>query len=416
MSLPAIPISDDPATPGMPAIPGGPIELPPGLPTPPGPVGPPQVSADGSAVCPAMPDMCSEDAAPGSGAFCPVANPFTRARCQGGCCFSSGRCKMPLCKLNGLGAEQRTLWRLQKCRNLACLLAKPGCQSSLLGGNCVGTVVAANDNLDEMAKQYIGKPCIEVVNHPGPLLHMPLNKPGLPVPNGGYMGSLWTVCDCHAQPSPVLPAVPCFDLKKHLLGKMHPLFAALVAGLGDDSCQGPLCALLPQLPVLNTSFPEIQIPMTLLANLTAMLKPKPLPDMAPLAGLIPAIQLPDIQVSSIPLTLPDLPSFDDCVANFAKITAALQPAFEAILPASLSKPDLVHLVSSLLPQMRFEAPQLDIVAEVPRIALPNLVTLVKAALPKLPLFPQFAVNFPQLRQQAEKTRVAQDVSQSASQS
>jgi hypothetical protein len=25
-----------------------------------------------------------------------------------------------------------------KCRNLACKLAKPGCQSSLLGGNCVG--------------------------------------------------------------------------------------------------------------------------------------------------------------------------------------------------------------------------------------------------------------------------------------
>jgi hypothetical protein len=98
------------------------------------------------------------------------------------------------------------------------------------------------------------------------------------------MGSLWTVCDCYAQPSPVLPAVPCFDLKKHLLGKMHPIFAALVAGMSDDSCQGPLCALLPQLPVLNTSLPEIQIPMMLLANLTALLKPQPLPDVAPLAG------------------------------------------------------------------------------------------------------------------------------------
>jgi hypothetical protein len=81
---------------------------------------------------------------------------------------------------------------------------------------------------------HTGKPCIEVVNHPGPLLHMPLNKPGLPVPNGEYMGSLWTVCDCTAQPSPVLPALPCFDLKKHLLGKMHPLFAALVAGGCED--------------------------------------------------------------------------------------------------------------------------------------------------------------------------------------
>jgi hypothetical protein len=59
-----------------------------------------------------------------------------------------------------------------------------------------------------------------------------------------------------------------------------------VSGMGNDdsSCQGPLCALLPQLPVLNTSLPEIQIPMTLLANLTALLKPHPLPDVEPLGG------------------------------------------------------------------------------------------------------------------------------------
>jgi hypothetical protein len=62
------------------------------------------------------------------------------------------------------------------------------------------------------------------------------------------------------------------------------MFLLFPAGMGDDSCQGPLCALLPQLPVLNTSLPEIQIPMTLLANLTALLKPHPLPDVAPLAG------------------------------------------------------------------------------------------------------------------------------------
>jgi hypothetical protein len=31
-----------------------------------------------------------------------------------------------------------------KCRNLACKLAKPGCQSSLLGGNCVGELRAAD--------------------------------------------------------------------------------------------------------------------------------------------------------------------------------------------------------------------------------------------------------------------------------
>jgi hypothetical protein len=31
-----------------------------------------------------------------------------------------------------------------KCRNLACKLGKPGCQSSLLGGNCVGELRAAD--------------------------------------------------------------------------------------------------------------------------------------------------------------------------------------------------------------------------------------------------------------------------------
>jgi hypothetical protein len=114
------------------------------------------------------------------------------------------------------------------------------------------------------------------------------------------------------------------------------------------------------------------------------------------AGLIPAIQLPEIQIRAIPLTLPDLPTFEDCVSLFVNITAALRPAIEAILPTPLSRPDLVSLISSLLPQMRFEAPQIDIVAEAPRIEFPNLVGLVRAALPKLPQFPQIAVNFPQL--------------------
>jgi hypothetical protein len=134
------------------------------------------------------------------------------------------------------------------------------------------------------------------------------------------------------------------------------------------------------------------------------------------AGLIPAIQLPEIQIRSTPLTLPDLPTFEDCVLNFVNITRALKPAIEAILPASLSKPDLVHLVSNLLPQMRFEAPQIDIVAEVPKFAFPDLVGLVRSALPKLPQFPQFAVNFPQLLRLPEKPQVTLDVSHSASQS
>jgi hypothetical protein len=133
------------------------------------------------------------------------------------------------------------------------------------------------------------------------------------------------------------------------------------------------------------------------------------------AGLIPAIRLPELTIRATPLTLPDLPTFDDCVSYFVNITTALRPAIEAILPTPLSKPDLVHLVSSLLPQMRFEAPQVDIVADVRRIEFPNLVGLVRAALPKLPQFPQFAVNFPQLLRLPELPRVTVEVTRGASQ-
>lgn len=174
--------------------------------------------------------------------FCPVVSPFTAPKCNGGCCISTGKCKMPLCKFNGLGADVVALdficygknngpfAGMNKCRNLACKLAVPGCQSGLLGGNCVGTVEAVNDEVDDDAKQYIGMPCLEIINTPGPL-HMPLNKPGLPVPNGEYMGGLWSVCDCTANPSPVLPAIPFFDIKKHLLARKYDFFRNLIDGV-----------------------------------------------------------------------------------------------------------------------------------------------------------------------------------------
>jgi hypothetical protein len=116
--LPDIPIGVNPVTPGTPEIPEIPIGVnpitPPGAPglgDAPSPVGPPVspptgVPIDGSTVCPPMSDMCDEEAAEGTAPFCPVTSPFTKARCEGGCCFSSGKCRMPLCKLNGLGAGE----------------------------------------------------------------------------------------------------------------------------------------------------------------------------------------------------------------------------------------------------------------------------------------------------------------------
>lgn len=70
-------------------------------------------------------------------------------------------------------------------------------------------------------------------------------------------------------PAPtVLPAIPLFGLKKGLLGKTHPLFAGAVASkaLGAVTgapaggiCQGPVCALLPMLSVMNLTLADVQV-------------------------------------------------------------------------------------------------------------------------------------------------------------
>ncbi|KAF8060332.1 Prx [Scenedesmus sp. PABB004] len=388
----------------------------PAAPAPAAPVAPPPPAA-----CPAAPSMCSADAAEGARGFCPVVAPFTAPECAGGCCVSSGKCKLPLCKLNGLGSDVMALdficyakndgpfGLLNKCRDLACKLAVPGCKSHLLGGNCVGTVVAAGDDVDDQAKQYLGMPCLETVNLPGPL-HLPLTKPGLPSASGEYVSGLWTVCDCDGGPgpSPVLPALPSFDLKSHLLGSKLGLFAGLLSGKGGangsangDACHGPLCALLPALPGLNVSLPDLHIPMALLANITSLMKPKPI-DLPALAGLVPAIALPhisfDIDFNKPALTLPDLPTFEQCAGYLANITTMLKPAIEAVLPTAhpLSPQDLVGIVTDLLPQIRFELPSLD-VTKPPPLQLPDLTNLVGALLPKIPQFPNLVVNFPELR-------------------
>lgn len=111
--------------------------------------------------------------------------------------------------------------------------------------------------------------------------------------------------------------------------------------------------------------------------------------------MIPAIQLPEVKVQ-VPLTLPDLPTFDDCVSNFVNITSSLKPAIEMVLPQKLSPQDMIHIVSSLLPQIKFELPQLDVSA-IPRVPLLDLASLVKHVLPKIPQFAQLAANMPVLK-------------------
>lgn len=78
-------------------------------------------------------------------------------------------------------------------------------------------------------------------------------------------------------------------------------------------------------------------------------------------------------------------------AWFTNCTAILRPAIEAVLPdgVNLSQPDLAQIVAGLLPQIRFELPQLDLSKQLPQIQLPDLANLVAALLPKVAAQPQF---------------------------
>jgi hypothetical protein len=272
--------------------------------------------------------MCDTTAAEGSVAYCPATGPFSKPSCTGGCCVSSGKCKLPFCKFNGLGADVIALdficygknkglfAGLNKCRNLACKLAVPGCKTNLMGGHCVGTLEAVGNNTDALARQYIGKPCIEIANHPTSqvLQDLPLEQFGIGV-GDDYVPGLWTVCDCFANPSPVVAALPILSLKPKLLGSKLNMFKKLIAGALITGCQGPVCGLLPQLNGMNLTLSEVQIPMTLLGNLTALQRPKPLTGLPAIADMVPQIQLPVINVirsaDNDGLTLPKLPSFND---------------------------------------------------------------------------------------------------------
>jgi len=146
--------------------------------------------------CPPDLDKCNTTATAGS-TFCPAAAPFVTNQCVGGCCVSAGKCRKGFCAQAGLGAEvmaadmlcwgtnTHPLNKFNKCRNLACKLAVPGCVSDLLSGSCVGSVVALSNDLDNGAKQWVGYPCLQTV--PGGLPVDALGKVDL---NGAYAAKL----------------------------------------------------------------------------------------------------------------------------------------------------------------------------------------------------------------------------------
>jgi hypothetical protein len=154
--------------------------------------------------------MCSPDAASTSTAFCPVAGPFKKATCLGGCCISSGKCVSSSCAISGLGREvsnticyglnpAMAIGASPNCRGLACKLSVPGCTSDLLGGSCVGTVVdlaGTATTKNPAGAKLVGAPCLDVTPS-----EKTLTKDGTLTKGGEYVAKLWSVCDC-AAPAP----------------------------------------------------------------------------------------------------------------------------------------------------------------------------------------------------------------------
>ncbi|GBF88313.1 hypothetical protein Rsub_01025 [Raphidocelis subcapitata] len=175
---------------------GAPLNVTPAVPPPPL-----------KAVCAPRSDMCDTGAPAGRAAFCKAVKPFESNKCVGGCCVSSGKCKFGSCAANGLGKDvsmacfgnnaiPSPLALLgNKCGHLACKLAVPGCKSALMGGNCVGTVVATQDvsKLHSQGAKYLGHPCVEITPTGG-VIDVKGIDVGLPARE--YVIAAWKVCDC----------------------------------------------------------------------------------------------------------------------------------------------------------------------------------------------------------------------------
>jgi hypothetical protein len=148
-------------------------------------------------LCPAQLDKCNPGPSASGAAVCPAVAPFTAPQCVGGCCVSSGKCKRGFCSQAGLGSEVMDpgmlCWgtnsghinRFNKCRNLACKLAVPGCITDPLSGSCVGSVVALSNDVDDEGKKWVGSPCLQPVPS-----GLPTDALGKVDASGAYAGKL----------------------------------------------------------------------------------------------------------------------------------------------------------------------------------------------------------------------------------
>ncbi|KAI8468273.1 MAG: hypothetical protein J3K34DRAFT_14122 [Monoraphidium minutum] len=252
--------------------------------------GPEEEDADGpaewKAVCAPQSEMC--DASPSAGVLnsCRAVSPFTKAQCVGGCCVSSGRCKFGSCFANGLGKEAplscfgtnflpNPLALLgNKCGHLACKLAVPGCKTAVMGGACVGTVVAVQDavKLHPLGAKYLGYPCVETTPTAG-LMNMP-KKFDIGLPQHKYALASWKACDC-------APSLGMPDLDAPGLAAAKPTLASLTS------------MSIPAIKLPDMKLPE----MPRMPDITKMAIPRmQIPEMK-----MPQIKIPDVKIHPLAL-------------------------------------------------------------------------------------------------------------------
>jgi hypothetical protein len=186
----AQPAAPDAPAPAEPAAPEAPVPAPEEVPAP-------EPAAPQEPLCPAQLDKCNPAPSASGPATCAAVAPFTAPHCVGGCCVSSGKCKRGFCSQAGLGSEVMDpgllCWgtnsghinRFNKCRNLACKLAVPGCITDPLSGSCIGSVVALSNDVDDEGKKWVGSPCLQPVPS-----GLPVDALGKVDASGAYAGKL----------------------------------------------------------------------------------------------------------------------------------------------------------------------------------------------------------------------------------
>ncbi|WIA22525.1 hypothetical protein OEZ86_009517 [Tetradesmus obliquus] len=288
------------------------------------------------------------------------------------------------CTLSGLGKEVPLLScfgtnllptaaagaaeSLSPCANLACKLAKEGCESSGafgVGSFCTGKVVSmgATAKLHALGTSYLGYPCIELKDIKAGLLAGAAAAAAGPAGDysakGAFVAKSWKVCDCAA--------------------------GGVTAQASQDK-SGNITIKLPEVPlprVTITTFPvDIKPPNFTLPAFSPKALNFSLPaSLAALAKIANFTAL-DLDFSDLNFTLPSLPTLQFSNAS-ATLGSHLPVALLASLPAGLrfDKP----VVNMTLPEVVAQW----LAAAVAKATLPRIVVPAEAVAQLQGLIPGF---------------------------